>query len=203
MQTTSIDDQGINTKVEDRLMSGEYGPYNVSDYMEFPEDGPRYQLMRGWFVREPAPSEKHQTVVGNLYVLLRRWVDRRKIGRVYISPFDAVLSPSDVVQPDLLFISKARLGLINPKNLEGGPDLVVEVLSPSTRKRDVTVKVELFREAGVVEAWIVDPDTEHVEIIDLQRADRAAQRYSGSDYIQSHVFGLMDFTVADAFFRVV
>lgn len=193
----------INTNVEQRLLRGEHGPYKVDDYMELPEDGPRYQLMRGWLVREPAPGEAHQAAVGNLYVLLRRWVDARRLGRVYVSPFDTVLSPSDVVQPDLLFISVERLGQLNPNNLAGAPDMVVEVLSPSTKARDTTVKLQLFREAGVSEAWLVDPSTERVEIIPLQHLDQTGRQFSGTDRLRSYLFGTLDFTVDDVFARTV
>lgn len=193
----------INSKLEERLLTGEYGPYNVADYMELPDDGPRCQLMRGWLIREPAPGEKHQSVVGNLYVLLRRWVDARRMGRVYITPFDTVLSPADVVQPDLLFISSERLGQLNPKNLQGAPDLVVEVLSPSTRKRDVTVKVELYREARVAEAWLVDLETERVSILHLQDTRRPVLDFEGCQRLESGVFGTLDFAPEELFSNAV
>lgn len=195
--------ESINSKVERRLLAGELGPYDVADYMELPEDGPRYQLMRGWLVREPAPGEKHQTVVGNLYVLLRRWVGARCLGRLYVAPFDTVLSPSDVVQPDLLFVSRDQLGQPNPKNLRGRPDLVVEVLSPSTRQRDLQVKVQLYRDAGVFEAWLVDLETESVQVLQLQDVDHGEQSYAGDELVTSAVFGTLDFRVHKLFEYVV
>lgn len=193
----------VNSRVEDRLMNDERGPYDITEYMDLPEDGPRYQLIRGWLVREPAPSEKHQSVVGNLYVLLRRWVDARRLGRVYIAPFDTVLSSLDVVQPDLLFISLERLGQLNPKNLQGGPDLVVEVLSPSTKRRDATVKIQLYQAASVREAWLVDPEAEQVEVLDLQDPNRRSRHFANDALLESGVFGALDFTAAELFAYVV
>lgn len=187
----------------ERLRLGEQGPYDIDDYMQLPEEGPRFQLMRGWLVREPSPTEKHQTVVGNLYLVLRRWIDGRHLGRVYLAPFDTVLSRHDVVQPDLLFVSRARLGSITPQSVQGAPDLVVEVLSLSTRRRDTKVKVQLYQEAGVREIWLVDPEAEQLEVVDVSSSDAVKGHFAGNQHVVSGVFGPMDFAVAELFQTVV
>lgn len=185
--------------VEAELLRGARGPYRVADYMELPEDGPRFQLMRGWLVREPSPTERHQRAIGNLHVFLRRWVSAGRSGVVYLAPFDVVLSDEDVVQPDILFVSAERRSVVTPKNVQGAPDLVVEVLSPGTDRRDRVVKLRIYAEAGVREAWVVDPWAETLEVVALQEEGRPATSYRGSERPRSAVLGDLDFSVAEIF----
>ena len=189
----------LNPELEERLLRGERGPYTIEDYLALPEDGPRFQLLRGWLVREPSPLEVHQRVLGNLYVLLRRWVDARQLGSVYLAPFDTALSRYDVVQPDLLFVAAEHRARITRRRVEGAPDLVVEILSPSTGKRDRTVKLELYAEAGVREAWLVDPDGQAVDVIALEVPGRPVFRFTGHQSPRSRVLGDLDFAVQEIF----
>ena len=138
------------------------------DYLYFPEDGRRHELIDGEHYVTAAPNIKHQTVALNLAGDLRNFVRPRDLGRVWAAPTDVVLSESDVVQPDLLFVSKARLYLAaGGANIQGAPDLVVEVLSPKTRRTDAITKRHLYEKYGVLEYWIVDPELETVEIYRL------------------------------------
>ena len=93
------------------------------------------------------------------------FVRDRSLGRVYFSPFDVVLSDTDVVQPDLLFVSNGRADIITADNVQGAPDLVVEILSPATAERDKTVKVDLYARYGVIEFWIVDPVAKTITVL--------------------------------------
>jgi Uma2 family endonuclease len=129
-----------------------------------PDDGKRYELIGGEVFVSPSPSEKHQRVSGRLYVSWSIHAEQNKLGRVYYAPFDVVFGEKTALQPDLLFVSKARLGIIGPEYIIGAPDLVVEILSPSRPAYDRITKLEQYALYGVAEYWIVDPMAESVEI---------------------------------------
>jgi len=136
----------------------------VVDYMSTPDDS-RYQLLDGELVLAPSPTDKHQNVAGNIYFFLRRFASDANVGRIRIAPLDVVLGENDVVQPDVLFVSNERATIITDENIEGAPDLVVEVLSPSTEGRDRGYKCDLYARHGVRECWLVDPAAETVEVL--------------------------------------
>lgn len=137
------------------------------DYFVMPDDGKRYELIDGELLEMPAPSRRHQWVLGELYVALHAHARNHGLGEVYVAPLDIRLSPHDVVQPDLVFVSKERLDLFDPNALVGAPDLVVEILSPSTRSRDLGVKLRLYAGAGVGEVWFVDLDVPDIRVLTL------------------------------------
>ncbi|MFY9824018.1 MAG: Uma2 family endonuclease [Thermoanaerobaculia bacterium] len=138
------------------------------DYLYFPEDGRRHELIDGEHYVTAAPNIKHQTIAANLAGDLRNFVRPRDLGRVWPAPTDVVLSKSDVVQPDVLFVSKGRLHLAaGGENIQGAPDLVVEVFSPKTRRTDAVTKRHLYEKYGVQEYWMVDPELETVEVYRL------------------------------------
>ncbi len=134
------------------------------DYLLFPEDGNRHELIDGEHFVTPAPSEKHQTVVSNLNYFFVEFLRRNRLGKVFPAPFEVVLSNEDVVQPDLLFISNERSGIRTGKNVTGAPDLVIEVLSKGTRKTDETRKLRLYERAGALEYWIFDTAREAARV---------------------------------------
>lgn len=138
--------------------------FTYEDYLLFPEDGRRHALIDGEHYVTPAPNTKHQIIVSNLLRILAACVRQRRLGRVFAAPTDVVLSDLDVVQPDLLFISTARLSILSDRCIQGPPDLVVEILSESTRKTDELVKRKLYERFGVREYWIVDPELEVVKV---------------------------------------
>lgn len=112
----------------------------------------------------PAPSTRHQKIVGKLDRFLGNYVAQSKAGEVFVAPTDVVLSNLDVVQPDLLFVSSARASIITEKNIQGPPDFVIEIISETSRKTDETIKRKLYEGYGVREYWIVDPELETVDI---------------------------------------
>jgi Uma2 family endonuclease len=128
------------------------------DYLLLPEDGQRHEILDGEHYVTPSPFFRHQNVASRLHLHLGRWVKERRLGVVLFAPMDVLLSPHDVAQPDLLFISNERAGIITEKNIQGAPDLVVEILSQSTRQRDERLKLDRYDRFGVAEYWIVDPD---------------------------------------------
>ena len=135
-----------------------------TDYLETSDDE-RYELLNGELVLSPSPKEIHQYISSVLHILIGTFAREHNLGRVYFSPFDVVLSDTNVVQPDLLFVSNERTHIITPDNIRGAPDLVVEILSPSTAKLDRTTKLELYVRHGVREYWIVDPEVKTVMVL--------------------------------------
>ncbi len=142
--------------------------FTYEDYLLFPDDGRRHELIGGEHYVTPAPLTRHQDSSGNLYRLLSVFIYENRLGRLYAAPFDVVLSDEDVVQPDIAFISRDRLAIRRERGAVGAPDLVVEILSESTRKTDETVKRKLYEWAGVAEYWIVDPVLETVKVYLLE-----------------------------------
>ena len=133
------------------------------DYCRVPDDK-RYELLNGELMMVPAPNIRHQSILLTLGSELRRFVREHELGEVFVAPVDVVLSDTDVVQPDVLFISRAREDRITDENVRGAPDLVIEILSPSTAARDLGYKHELYGKHGVLEYWIIDPVAETVAV---------------------------------------
>ncbi|MBF0492200.1 MAG: Uma2 family endonuclease [Deltaproteobacteria bacterium] len=144
--------------------------FSYEDYLLMPEDK-RYELIDGDLLMTPSPSWKHQTAISRLFEKINKFVRSKKMGEVRFAPLDVFLSPEDVVQPDLLFLSKDRLKQVTERNIQGAPDLVVEVLSPGTEQRDRLVKRKLYSRFGVKEYWIVDPERKNIEVITWEGSD--------------------------------
>lgn len=138
--------------------------WTYADYVLLPDDGKRHEIIEGEHFMTPSPSTRHQRLCLIIAGALRGHALRSKAGEVFISPMDVVLSDEDVVQPDVLFISAARASIITEKNIAGAPDLVVEIISESTRKTDMTIKRKLYEARGVREYWIADPELQTVLI---------------------------------------
>lgn len=139
----------------------------VREYDALPDDGQRYEILDGRLDMTPAPSEQHQDVAGNLFLLLKLWVRARSLGRVIIAPFDVVLAFDGVVQPDLLYISKERASILNGKRAVGAPELVVEIFHHAGALKDTEVKRQLYARHGVNEYWQVDLDRKSIRVFEL------------------------------------
>lgn len=126
------------------------------DLCLLPEDGKRREIIDGELIVTPAPLTPHQRAVIRLGAFLWQFVDNHRLGEVFAAPFDVVFSQFDVVEPDLLFISNARSHILTEKNVQGAPDLVIEILSESTARVDRTIKLKLYGKSGVQEYWIID-----------------------------------------------
>jgi Uma2 family endonuclease len=125
----------------------------------------------------PAPKIKHQRASAKLSSKVITFTDQHKLGLAFTAPCDVVLSDDTVVQPDILFVSAARVAIIKEDNIQGAPDVVVEILSESTRKKDEVTKRKLYERFGVREYWVVDPELELVKIFKLaqQKYGRATE----------------------------
>lgn len=138
--------------------------YTYEDYLNTPE-GERYELLDGELALVASPNEEHQLASVKLVSLMYPYVTARDLGWVFHAPFDIVFSDSEVVQPDLMFISKEREHIRSAANVRGAPDLVVEILSPSSSRRDWKYKRGLYAKYGVREYWIVDPANRIVTVV--------------------------------------
>jgi len=135
------------------------------DLMLFPDDGRRHELIDGEHYVTPSPNIGHQEILGRLYLLIGNWLAEHPVGRAYFAPLDIVFSNFDVVEPDLLYMSNERAAeIITPMHVHGVPELVVEIGSKGTRRRDETIKLRLYDRSGVSEYWFVDPEVDVVRV---------------------------------------
>ena len=173
--------------------------FTYEDYKNTPEDE-RYELIDGELILAAAPKEAHQRTDMKLGWRFGSHVETNDLGAVYSAPFDVYLSETIVVQPDLLFISKDRLDIITEANVQGAPDLVVEILSPSTASVDWNRKRELYAEYGVKEYWIVAPEVRLVWLL-LPRdgALDVAGVYGGDQTVASTVLEGFSVNLNDIF----
>jgi Uma2 family endonuclease len=141
------------------------------DYAQIPDDGRRHEIVAGLHYVSPSPTTDHQDLAGTLYRRMSNLVYDNQLGKIFFAPLDAVLSENDIVQPDILFISAARLNIVTAPNIKGAPDLVVEILSDSNRHHDETLKRERYDQLGVQEYWIIDPRRKAARI--FRRASHA------------------------------
>jgi Uma2 family endonuclease len=176
----------------------------VRDYLAGEEDMRRRELVWGMVREPPAARFGHQAIVTQISYLLTSHVQEQDVGVVCVSPADVVLDEelALVIQPDVFFISKARMAIIR-EQVWGAPDLVVEVASPGTTRYDRFTKVGWYRQYGVRECWLVDPRSRVVTVLNLQdKRENAERTYSGHERVVSSVLTTFD-TAAAEFFRTM
>lgn len=149
---------------EDLSMKASLTRFTYDDYLALPNDGKRYEIIEGELLMTPAPSTEHQDLHGRLFALIRLHTDKNDLGKTLSAPTDVVLSMVDLVQPDILFVANGRANIIAKKNIVGIPNLIVEILSPNTGKRDREEKWKLYQRYELPEYWIVDPETHSVDV---------------------------------------
>lgn len=155
------------------------------DYLLIPDDGQRHEIIGGEHYMTPAPTVVHQRLLGNLYSTLRQHAKQHRLGEVFFAPVDVLLSPRDIVQPDLIFIATAGQARITDKNVLGAPDLAVEVISESSRRLDKKIKRRLYDEYGVIEYWLADPE---LKIIEIYRRDTENRLIKTGEHEDSGTF---------------
>jgi Uma2 family endonuclease len=149
----------------DEVRAGSRVKLTYDDFLLFPDDGKRHELIEGEHYVTPSPSARHQTIVGRLFLVIGNWLEAHPVGRLFLAPFDVVFSHYDIVEPDLLYMSNRRAAdILTEKHVAGVPELVVEIVSPGTRKRDETLKRRLYKRTGVTEYWTVDPERNAVRV---------------------------------------
>ncbi len=160
----------LETRGGKRTWPPPQGEWTYEDYLRLPDDGWRYEVIRGRLHMIAAPREIHQRASVELVFAMMQFVKQHGLGRVYEAPFEVVLSDlATPVQPDILFISAERMAeIITPQRVEGPPDLIIEILSPGNWLDDRREKFEVYEESGVREYWIVDPDARIIEVFVLR-----------------------------------
>jgi Uma2 family endonuclease len=137
--------------------------FTYDDYAKLPEGAP-YQLVGGELIMSPSPTFLHQMVLARLFNLLFNFVTSHSLGVVVCAPMDVYFSESETFQPDILFVARDRMQLIGHQRIEGAPDLIVEILSPSGAYYDLKHKKRVYESFGVKEYWIVDPMENGIEV---------------------------------------
>jgi Uma2 family endonuclease len=165
------------------------GHWTYEDYCAIPEDGRRYEVIEGELYVAPSPTPAHQRASTRLTSFLVIHVLENDLGEVFAAPLDVVLSVSSIVQPDILFISKARLSIITGRNIAEAPDLVVEILSPGTQRYDRNVKQQTYAAYGVRWLWLLDPLRRTIEGYELREgAYVLTQQRSGDETFSPSLF---------------
>lgn len=170
------------------------------EFRKLPSDGKRYELVRGEVHVTPAPATRHQAVLQNLSVNLGSYVIKNKLGEVWTAPLDVRLGEDTALQPDLIFVSNAHAGIIQENWIAGAPDLIVEVLSPSTSACDRATKLPVYAEAGVPEVWLIDPQAKTVEGLKLQgKKYHVEATHAGDQVLTSNLFPGRQLPLSDLF----
>ena len=142
--------------------------WTYDDYLALNDDTV-FEIINGKAFISPAPELFHQRWAGKLYLAVQRHVEARKLGEVFFAPVDVVLDDMNVVQPDLVFVSTANASLLERRGIMGAPDLVVEIISPTSLRRDRYDKRELYARFGVKEFWLADVANRSIEVLSLQK----------------------------------
>ena len=169
------------------------------DYAKTPEDE-RWELINGDLYKVDTPNTAHQMTLSDLGFHLWTFVKASDLGRVFARPTDVVLSDCDTVQPDLVFVSKARAHITTRANIRGAPDLVVEILSPSTARRDRRDKFDLYERHGVPEYWMADPAFRTVWVFVLREGVfEEAGQYGEGDTLVSPTLAGFELDLSEVF----
>lgn len=170
-----------------------------ADYAKTPEDE-RWELIDGVLIKSDTPNTAHQMALSEIIFPLWTFVKAGDLGRVFPRPTDVVLSDCDTVQPDVVFVSKERESVITLANIQGAPDLVVEILSPSTAPRDWRDKFALYELHGVPEYWLADPDSRVIWVFALREGAFAeAGRYGEGDTLVSPTLAGFELDLSEVF----
>lgn len=173
---------------------------NYDKYCLLPEDGYQYEVFDGELVMTPAPIPKHQQIILTIATLLNLFVEQNKLGRVYVAPIDVLFDKFTILQPDILFIRESRLHIVGEEAIEGAPDLVVEVLSRNTLRKDRVRKLDFYSQFGVLEYWIVDPIQKNVELYERKGEDlKLSCIFSVQEILESGVLPGFQLPVARVF----
>jgi Uma2 family endonuclease len=172
----------------------------AEDYRLMPETGPRYQLIEGQLYVSPAPNRYHQDISRNIEFILLTFLQDHPLGKVYDAPFDVRLGEHNVFQPDIIFVANERLSILTKAGAEGAPNLVIEILSPSTAELDRIPKRKTYSAAGVQELWLVDPEKKTIEVYRLQTdSQHPAAVHQATDSFQSSCLPGLTFDGAAVF----
>ena len=145
--------------------------FTYDDLQYWEDDHLRHEIIEGEHYMSPSPITKHQRIAGKLFRRLSDYIEKKRLGEIFIAPYDVVFHENDVCVPDLLYISNENQHIIGEYNIQGAPDLIIEILSPGTEKLDKGLKYKRYAYYGVKEYWIVDPKTQLIEVHDLEKQE--------------------------------
>ena len=171
------------------------------DYLDSPETKARYEIIDGELLMAAGPTRSHQTISGNIYRPLQRFVSEHGLGWVWYAPLDVIVrqEPLRVRQPDLLFVSNENSVILGDR-IHGGPDLVVEILSPSNTRVDIESKLADYAQISVRECWIVSPQARTVEALGLESGQYSRLFLSGlGDTVESEILSGFHLPVSQIF----
>jgi Uma2 family endonuclease len=138
----------------------EFEEYELKEYI--------FELLNGEIMKQNYPTASHQEAMGNLYAILRAFVTSKKLGKLFLPPFGVILDDYNAPQPDLIFVSQAKQNIIQEEGIFGVPDLLVEIISPSSIKTDKFDKYKIYQQFAVQEYWLIDPKNQSIEVYTLQ-----------------------------------
>ena len=141
-----------------------------ADYLKI-DDNNRYEIFNGELSMVPSPSTDHQNVSRNLEFLLWGFIKEKGLGKVFNAPVDVVFDDDEVFQPDIIFIKSENQSIIGKNAIQGVPDLIVEIVSPSSTFYDTIEKKDIYRKYGVKEYWIIFPDEKVIEVLSLEKGE--------------------------------
>ncbi|MHB1645398.1 MAG: Uma2 family endonuclease [Candidatus Acididesulfobacter diazotrophicus] len=171
----------MNEKLEQLHFTNDY---TVLDYYNLPEGSP-YQLIEGDLVMSPSPTTEHQSISRNVEFLILNYVKKNNLGIVFNAPIDVYLDDINAYQPDIIFILNKNKSIIQKKGIKGAPDLVIEILSPSSLYYDTKTKKNVYERIGVKEYIIIDPEEKTIDIFLSKPSDAACSNkfvHSKIDY---------------------
>ncbi len=179
------------------------GQWTWEDYLRLPDDGQRYEIIEGALYVSPAPTFDHQFSLFELAFLMARFVKAHDLGLILVAPFDVRLpGVADPVEPDLLFFRTGNQPQAGDKYFEGVPDLIVEILSPGTRRIDQHIKFGAYEKAGVPEYWLVDPKSRSITVYHFSTQRREYDelgRFGSGETVRSRLLEDFEVTVAALF----
>lgn len=153
---------GVNAVLENPGGVWTYGGYSALN------DEVCFEIINGKALMSPSPELFHQRWARNIFVAVQRHIEAHKLGEVFFAPVDVVLDETNVVQPDIIFVSTASAGILDRRGVMGAPDLVVEIISPTSLRRDRYDKRELYARFGVKEFWLADVANQSIEVLCLE-----------------------------------
>ena len=174
--------------------------FTYADYKDFPEDGKRYEILEGRLLMIPSPFTPHQRVSGNLYVCLSNHVKSKNLGVVFHPPYDVVLSEINVVQPDIIYVSKENSRIITEANIKGTPDLLIEIVSKTSKKNDEITKKMIYAQSSVKEYWIVYPESKEIKVyVESEKGYILWKKFSNNDTVSTPALPNLNLNLAEMF----
>ena len=182
------------------MLSTKARPITRHEYAMIPVGAPNYQLIEGDLVMAPSPSSFHQDILLNLATIFRGYLREHPLGKIYVAPLDTYLSDINVYQPDLLFVRKENLSIVEEHGVEGAPDLAIEILSKSSAKYDMGPKRSVYDRTGVEELWIIDPAKRTLAIYRLaEQPDTPLATYKSKQKFTSTLLPGLTIDLAEVF----